>query len=396
MKRTYECGSIAWPGVAGGADSLLLTGIPDGIGADSYRVAALQLMLRIVFNTAETTGSLDGVEIPDFLKKIHLKSMGKQLCNIGGGNLFDFIQYSALEVLSIPADAADNLTAEVRILRLYIPFEGKKSAEAQDFVLPAAALNDGVLKIDFEDATTIGTDCTITDATVYVSALLERKEEVQVPALPDITDGNIKLDNGHLPEGSYDVLFLKAPSDSFAAADIDDVQLVAAGEDIHDSVDPDVVVGWWAWDCSLPPGGFISTAAGDGDWENSAADYNIFPLIWPASNESSNRITQMVDTRGTDLVFKISGDLDKCEYVCRRYRVIDTDAKRKMLNKMGVKKPSAVRLKLKTKSKKAFSEVDGAKHMLRYGARQLPQKVIGASGDSVVNLGELNIRLGVR
>ena len=348
MKRTSALGVVAWSG-APGVLPVNLRPMPDNIGIDSLRVTHLLLDFRFDLTTLAETGAITVDQLLGFIQNIAIEVSGTPLVNISGLDLFRFMQYLSQEFLDTPPVVGAAETNIIVHAFLWIPFEGMRSYEPQDYVLPAAVFNGSNMNVTLggED---IGTDGTVNACTLTTTAMLERKNEVQIPALPLIMGKDIEIEDD-LGAGIYKELFICAPPACFTnAADLTLIKVSGYDEAIHKGVTTEQVIRAHNAD-RLLNNDYLARGATPDDWENDAALFDIVPLLWPGYANESNRIGQYIDTMGQRLQIECIGNLTDIHVVFRLYRRLNQSQSEAQLIEMKANDPGQLVGKRKTASK---------------------------------------------
>lgn len=383
MKRIYNLGTIAWNG-AGGVHTMHLSPIPDGIHGDQYRVTHFLLHCRADVTTG-AGGGYTGAELLEWISNISLKAASHSFTNLNGRELFRLLEYRGEEATTLPPNVAANQTNDINYVQLAIPMEDLRAIEPQDYVVPASYFNDGVLNVTL-GVPLINANSTMQAFNMDVWAMVERKNEVQIPALPIIAASPTTMFN-QLPAGVYSDLFILADKDAFSAAALFNlIILKAAGEDIHGAVTPEAVIKAYCVDRMRD-----WTACGGYSWEEDYASQKWLPLIWQAFNPNSNRGSQLVDTMGESLSFDFNGTETAPNLVYRYFEGLTDENARRGLAKMGATDPSAMIVKRKTKSKQPITT---QATRVMPGLKVLPAKVLGGKTDAA--LGKLAPRFSLQ
>lgn len=389
MKRITNLGANVWPGNAGNIPTQLQP-IPDGIAGDSYRVSYILLKGRVTATTG-AGGGYTAIELLEWLLNINLVAGGHTFTALNGLDLFlmNFYRYPGNAFSFPPAVAADQ-TDDVNFFDLWIPFEDRNQFQGTDFVVPAAFFNDGQLNVHYGGAA-LNANTTITACTIDIYAMIERKNEVQVPALP-LIQSSVHDMFDHLVPGVYSDLFIRKPSDAFAAAaNYTSLKVTAAGEDILQSIDPEAALLSYAIDK-----GWDLATVGALSWEEGYASMYFIPLIWQAQNQASNKLGNLVDSMGETLALHFLGSATAPRLVYRVWSGIDNEQAKRLLAKIGAANPAGVILKRKPASKGDLPGDDGGAKMARVspGMKVMPLKVAGAVAPS--DLGRMAPRLALQ
>lgn len=378
MKRIVNLGQINW--VAGGVQTQTLQPIPDGYHMDSYRVTQFLLFWSFDITTG-AGGGYTGEELLRWIRNINLKAHAHNFTNLSGWELFWFNWYLNEIPITLPPNVAANQANDLNYVKLVIPMENPRAISAQDFVVPAAVFNDGSLRVD-QGVAVLNANSTINTASLQIWAMVERKNESQIPALPTIGASTHEMFD-QIPPGVYDQLFILAPSGDFtAAADITSMRLMAGGEEILQGVAPEATcMGYlqdklWDW---IALGGF--------SWAEEAATHELVPLIWPGWNPSSNRVSQFIDSRGESVSIDFQGTLTSVDLVYRYYEQITRTTSDRMLAKLGVHQPADLSYKRKTVSKGGLTR---AAVLTQPGLSIVPVKITGSR--NLASLGRLSSR----
>lgn len=374
MKRLATLGTRNM--VANGQTVFDLSGIPDSYQDDAYRVLFLTLHFHLDVTVASAK-TCDFIEILTWLNLIQLVASSHTFVNLNGWDLFLLDSYEHGTLVSpILAQLAAGANQFVDF-DLVIRFNHPRQVEPADSAIPAEYFNDGQLAISNGPAL-INADTTLNAGTIQVTANLDRKNDLSVPAFPTL-QACVKALDDELPAGIYKSLFIEAVNDKVfgfaAAANLTLLRYDAEGEDILKSMTPDQVLAGYHFEQADGPMAVGGMFPGPNGWGAHFASVGLMPLIWECKNINMSKVSACVDTNGRTLNMHNAGSLTTARYVMRYYQSQDVGMVNQKLSNVGVD-PAQVSTEQKTVSK---VKVNTRRLVLRQpGLRALPVKVQGA------------------
>lgn len=351
MLRNCAIGAQVWAAGMGQVNIPMLP-IPNETSSDTYKTQRIYGKVRMTI-TCGAGGGCTSREIMDWISNVQIKAMD-HIFWIGSmrDNLMLQLYEEGLHHVHIPAACNANDNAVVRYFSFVLNFHHPAAFQPQDFGVPAGAFDDGSIQLTF-GAAALNANTTVNSCTVDFWASLERSNDVQAAPLVECGSVDGQLNGYRFASGVYASLFLRdPPAANFAAGDVTLVGVTANGEQIQMNLLPDGVLRSYALDnhCAVP--NIAAGADGLDLWPDDAADAYFLPLLWLTKDPNLNKITRMIDTKGSDLLVDLRGALATTpHYIYRRYRPQSTSTAFKQLQKAGIGDPSAVDIKPKTASK---------------------------------------------
>lgn len=342
MKSTIELGTRAWS--AAGSLTWDFATIDDEVGADILSVSCAILECRLNVTTG-AGGGVTGRELMEWLQAILIHGgpfIDPWVTSVNGYDLVTYLRVCEGLTNSIPGDLAAEQQDVDKDFIVIIPTCSQLHERPEEHYPAANAMARQNFKLTL-GAAAVNDDTTMNSASFTLSMKLHRGNTVRLAHYRCIESYDKEL-REQLPASTYHGICWVAPSDSFAAADITNVRVIADGLFIHQSLEPDSVLYSYMDDItygqSFDDGAGTSFANGGGDWDEEYASVTAFPLIWLSADFRNNRTSQLPGSED-GLLVDCDGGATTMRYVVGRVPILKSTFAQTQLRQMGAD-PSSV------------------------------------------------------
>ena len=381
MFRNIELGDHAWGGFAQNLTWDLST-IDDEVGADLYSVVEHHLEIEIDI----TTGAGGGVTARELMEWFSVLLQGGPFVGpvVSQVNLWDLCNYLK-EMEGVPewmfAAVAANQTNDIQQALVVIPYASSLLEFPEENWPLAGMCAKQTLRVH-TGAAAVNANTTMNACTIALKTRLYKGHSPRL-AHPRMIQSVDKELRETFEAGTYHGMLAIAPDGGWAAAaNIQNVRLLADGAEIHSSLQPDTVIGAYlatAYYEGVQGIAALGAFSGAGSWTKNYDTIEWFPIIWLSPDFRANRMSQLVGSRN-GLLMDSDGTAATLHYVYGMVPLVGSAFAQRALGAIGAD-PSVVVVSKEVGPEAAVErpslsampfKVDGATNLSRAGRLTVP------------------------